>query len=139
MAFRITVEGLSRALSRLDRLPPEILESSCKVIFDKSRDPIFTESQRLVPIDTGALQDTGRVHPPVRTKFTCRVDITYGGFSAKVGKQVEYARVQHEKFPKKRKPGRTWQYLRKPFRKHTPKVLESIVKANKEVLRKIYS
>jgi hypothetical protein len=64
---------------------------------EQAKDPILKKSKELVPVDTGALKDTGKVHKiRKRGVHTRHVNITYGGRSEKLNVNVRYAVIQHE-------------------------------------------
>ncbi len=69
---------------------------------------MMAASTRIAPWDTRTLIQSARVLTPVVSGDSVTVTLGYGGAASK------YAEVQHEKFPRKRKPGRTWHYLLDP-------------------------
>lgn len=66
---------------------------------------IFRASQKIVPVDTGALRSSGTVEGPKNGE----VLIGYGGPAA------SYAAIVHEDLEARHKEGKTAKYLERPF------------------------
>ena len=77
---------LADALKRIPSHMTNILEKS---LYEEAN-VIFNESQKLVPVDTGALKTSGFVHAPRRENNRVFVRVTYGGSAA------HYALYVHE-------------------------------------------
>lgn len=80
----------------------------------------MTEAKRIVPHDTGILQASGHVQLPDLTKRQPIVVLGFGGPAAKGGKDVGYAKVQHENTTFRHRPGRQAKYLITPALRAVP-------------------
>lgn len=75
---------------------------------------VLNASKRIVPVDTGALKNSGRVEQPKITPRDVSVEITYGGAAA------PYALYVHEDPDASHAPGKTFKFLEKPARERAP-------------------
>ena len=78
---------------------------------------VLNQSKKIVPVDLGALKDSGKVEKPKRSTTGVSVEITYGGTSA------PYALYVHENPPPsmsvegpsaQHKPGKSYHFLKIP-------------------------
>lgn len=69
---------------------------------------MMAASTRIAPWESRTLILSARVLTPEVSGDRVSVTLGYGGAASK------YAEVQHDKYPRKRKPGRTWHYLLDP-------------------------
>ena len=80
--FSISIDGLDRALDVLDALP----DKTINIILQKMQaaaDKTLADSQNDVPVDTGALKDSGCVIPSiVGNREEIIFDVSYGDGSA---------------------------------------------------------
>jgi len=83
---------------------------------------MMTESKQRVPVDTGALKNSGHVEKPQDTGENISVALGYGGPSA------EYALTVHEDLDALHKVGEA-KYLESVVREYAPYVLERVAKA----------
>lgn len=81
---------------------------------------IMAVSQRLVPVDTGALRSSGHVEAPKISASKVQVDLVYGGAAA------PYARIVHEDLDAFHKVGQA-KYLEEPFLAERDGVLKEFV------------
>ena len=82
----IGAEELARALARVPNQTEQVLS---KALYEEGQ-MAFAESQKLTPIDTGALRGSGFLHTPNIQKDKISVALTYGGPAA------PYALFVHE-------------------------------------------
>lgn len=75
---------------------------------------VFNESQRQVPVRTGALRSSGFVSPYSFNGKTVHVRISYGNTA------VAYAEKQHDNLTFRHAPGRKALYLKDPMDAATP-------------------
>ena len=68
-------EDLAKALSRVPNNTEQVLS---KALYEEGQ-MAFAESQKLTPIDTGALRGSGVLHTPNIEKNKISVALTYGG------------------------------------------------------------
>lgn len=109
MASKFEITGLAelkRALQKAGNLADDALKSA---MFEE-QSAVITESQALVPVDTGVLRASGTVLAPEQHGSRIEVVAGYGGAAAK------YAIVQHEKHSSKSK------FLERPFLQRAPKI-----------------
>jgi len=69
---------------------------------------VLNQSKKIVPVDLGALKDSGKVEKPKRSTTGVSVEITYGGTSA------PYALYVHEDPSAQHKPGKSYHFLKTP-------------------------
>lgn len=85
----VEVVGLEAVFKALDSLGPEVMEAA-SVAAAEEADFIFPITQGQVPVNTGALRDTGRVEEPENETGELTVAIAYGD------ETVDYALAVHE-------------------------------------------
>lgn len=98
---RFRFDGRRHWTSRGRRLAEEGLQ--------KGLEHVLAESRKIVPLDEGTLERSGRV---VRD-----------GLNGAVSYDTVYARIQHEELSYKHLPGRTAKYLEKPMNSERDVVL----------------
>lgn len=86
----------------------------------KEATTVLNESKKIVPVDTGALKNSGRVELPKIGIGSIDVEITYGGTAAK------YAWYVHEDPEATHAPGKTFKYLEIPFIAHADKFVRNV-------------
>ncbi len=98
-------QNMLKVIERIENVTPEAIRFGL--------DPIFTESQRLVPVDKGPLKASGFVE--VRTTGTGRVsaEIGYGRFG-----RPFYAGFVHERTDIRHSPPTRAKYLEAAVNKH---------------------
>jgi hypothetical protein len=69
---------------------------------------VLNQSKKIVPVDLGALKDSGKVEKPKRSTTGVSVEITYGGTAA------PYALYVHEDPSAQHKSGKTYHFLKIP-------------------------
>jgi hypothetical protein len=84
---------------------------------------VLTEAQNLVPLDEGALQNTG----------TASVD--EGSLTAMVSYDTPYAARQHEELDWRHAPGRQAKYLEQPLNAERATVLDLVAAQMRRALR----
>ena len=89
---------------------------------------VFRDSQRLVPVDTGALRASGQIIPPRKKGTKWEVVIGYGG-AAK-----SYALEQHENLRYRHKEGKSAKYLETPTRQRGAKMPDAIRNRLKRII-----
>lgn len=114
----VTIEGVRELQARLGEAAAKAIVATSAALYGEAN-TIFSESQRIVPVDTGALRDSGQVTTPVVSGVTVEVEIGYGGPAA------PYALYVHEIPPPPAKssggrsathnPPTAWKYLEGPF------------------------
>jgi hypothetical protein len=84
---------------------------------------VLTEAQNLVPLDEGALQNTG----------TASID--EGSLTAMVSYDTPYAARQHEELDWRHAPGRQAKYLEQPLNAERATVLDLVAAQMRRALR----
>lgn len=113
-----TRSGLPLA-ALLERFTEAKVAPALGVALYKEGSRILSESQPLVPVDTGTLRASGYVTPPVREGDTVKVTIGYGGPAAKINPKTgesseSYAIYVHENLEAHHPVGQA-KYLETPF------------------------
>ena len=85
----------------------DIMSQGGHVLYEEAQD-ILTASQVLCPVDTGALQNSAQVSPPVVTPTGATVEIGYGGPA------LGYAMVVHEDVSKRHASPTGAKFLERP-------------------------
>lgn len=90
-AFSVRFVGLAETAERFRALAdsPDAIRQLAGALYRRSS-AILAVSQRLVPVDTGALRGTGHVTAPKVDSKSATVEVVYGGPAA------PYARIVHE-------------------------------------------
>ena len=110
------IQLLANALKRIPSHMPNILEKS---IYEEAN-VIFNESQKLVPVDTGALRASGFVHAPRRENNRVFVRVTYGGPAA------HYALYVHENLYSTHTAPTQAKYLETPLYRQVPVLIKNL-------------
>ena len=133
MAANISFEilGLDRLKQRFQAAAPGIRQEvkSELMVFAEE---VMAASKLIVPVDTGALMNTGKVQPPVATDDEVSVTLGYGDES------VGYALYVHEEMASPKgnpivwtRPGSGPKYLENPLRERQDKLPGRITEAVK--------
>ncbi len=123
--FRVELEGtegLQKILNNID--DPAVRRSLGQAMFGFAT-KILNESKKLVPVDTGALRNSGAVEGPTVDSDGVEVEITYGGST------IQYAAVVHEDLSMSHSPTLNTKITKKP-RRGQAKYLEIPVKAQED-------
>lgn len=86
---------------------------------------VLTDSQTLVPLDKGPLQESGQV-----TITKNAVYVSYGR-----GRSRKYAVDQHENMMYRHLPGRQAKYLEQPFRARSQEIMSAVARDVKDALQ----
>lgn len=111
MAGVIVLEGVPESIARLASLPAEVTKALSGALY-KEGWAILTDSQRLVPVETGTLRSSGTVSTPKTDGDIVDVEIGYGGAAQ------DYAIVQHERMDFQHPHGGQAKYLEQPALEH---------------------
>jgi len=103
-----TLSNVAQVIQNLRRAEADTIDVLASAVQDEV-DMIYRKSQRLVPLDTSALQGTGRTVGPEVTRRYIKFQIQYGG-----GPAAAYAIVQHENLEYKHTGIRSAKYLERP-------------------------
>lgn len=89
---RVSIDllGEEKLLNLLAKGGPAAAQATARAIYEEAQ-IIFAESQRLVPVRTGALRASGQVLPPKVSGSDIEVEMGYGGAAA------PYATYVHER------------------------------------------
>ena len=110
------IQMLADALKRIPSHMTNILEKS---LYEEAN-VIFNESQKLVPVDTGALKTSGFVHAPRRENNRVFVRVTYGGSAA------HYALYVHENLYARHTAPTQAKYLETPLYRQLPVIIRNL-------------
>lgn len=123
--FSVELEGTKALRTILDNIEdPGVRRNLGQAMFGFAT-KILNESKKLVPVDTGALRNSGMVEGPDVGSNDVEVSITYGGSSA------QYAAVVHEDMSMSHSPTEMTKITKKP-RRGQAKYLEIPVKAHED-------
>jgi len=103
--------------------PDKVRQEVAAELYAWANDPVFNESQDIVPVDTGALMNSGNVSLPDPAADPISVTIGYGNVA------VDYALAVHENLNahvKWTRPGSGPKYLERPFEAHQGELPERI-------------
>lgn len=104
----ITVTGITEALRGIRSMRAQMLPALGRALHAEA-EPVFDRAQDLVPVDTSALQQSGKLHQPAIGGNSVSVEISYGDAG------VEYAAVVHEDLSVRHMPGKTAKFAEVPF------------------------
>ena len=121
----IEIDGFQEIYKKLGLLEEEIAAAAFKGI-KKLGEVILGESQKLVPVDTGVLKDSGTVQSNKREQS---VTISYN---------TPYARKQHEDNTLNHPRGGQAKYLERPFNEKVGEAEGYIANELQRILRKRY-
>src|SRR6185369_10687243 len=110
--FKITVEGADRLKAKLASLVPAIRQAVKEEMYQFGEEVMSESKSQYVPVDTGALMNTGHVQPPVEDGDRISVTLGYGD------EAVGYALKVHENLSPSvhwKRPGSGPKYLERPF------------------------
>ena len=110
------IKLLADAIARIPSHMTNILE---KVVYEEAN-VIFNESQKIVPVDTGALKTSGFVHAPRRENNRVFVRVTYGGSAA------HYALYVHENLYARHTAPTQAKYLETPLYRQLPVIIRNL-------------
>lgn len=121
----VKIDGFKEIYQKLGLLEEEIEKNALKGL-KKLGEVILDESQKLVPVDTGVLKDSGTVQSNKREQS---VTISYN---------TPYARKQHEDNTLNHPKGGQAKYLERPFDEKSGEAESYIVDELQKILRKRY-
>lgn len=123
--FTVELEGQEALRTILDNIEdPNVRRGLGQAMFGFAT-KILNESKKLVPVDTGALRNSGMVEGPDVDSDGVEVSITYGG------EAKQYAGVVHEDMTMSHSPTLMTKITKKP-RRGQAKYLEIPVKAHED-------
>ena len=120
MAQELEFDNIDRLMRLLIRSGSQAPTRLAAALYDEANE-IFSQSQDEVPVDTGVLRSSGRVHAPAISSREILVEISYGGAAA------PYALRQHENESYNHAPGRKSKYLSDPVEDRLPDLGNNIV------------
>lgn len=104
----VTITGLDQLTARLNQLAQQLPEAVGRELY-RDMAGVMAESQQIVPVDTGALRDSGEVDRPETSGGNVSVSLHYGGGS------VDYALIQHERLDYHHPNGGSAKFLEVPL------------------------
>jgi len=125
----IKVQGLDQARNRLvyfkNKFPHEVAAA-----LKTEAELTMTESKKEVPVDTGALRDSGFVDEPKISGGDISVRLGYGGVATKVNEKTgeittTYAVIVHEDMKAHHVVGKA-KFLEDPIKRRREKILTNI-------------
>ena len=119
------IKLLGDAIARIPQEMPHVLE---KAIYEEAL-VIFKESQRIVPIDTGALYSSGTVHLPKKEGNRTFARVTYGGSAA------SYALYVHENLYARHDAPTQAKYLETPLYRQIPVLIKNLATRINHMIR----
>jgi hypothetical protein len=117
--FYINTEEIQMLADALKRIPSHMTNILEKSLYEEAN-VIFNESQKLVPVDTGALKTSGFVHAPRRENNRVFVRVTYGGSAA------HYALYVHENLYARHTAPTQAKYLETPLYRQLPVIVRNL-------------
>lgn len=123
--FRVEMEGIEALQKILDNVDDPATRRGLGQAMHGFATKILNESKKLVPVDTGALRNSGMVEGPDVDSDGVEVAVTYGGST------IQYAGVIHEDMSLSHSPTLDTKITKKP-RRGQAKYLEIPVKANED-------
>jgi hypothetical protein len=127
----VELQGADRLARLLGRIENTAQEGALDQAMYNAGTTVLNESKKIVPVDTGALKNSGRVEPVKRTKDSIEVEITYGGAAA------GYALYVHEDPAARHKPGQTFKFLEIPVMAYQDKFIKSVMARYASYLRRL--
>lgn len=110
MARQVTIEGLDEVLGNLANVNRTLARRGL-VAMRVEGEKVMLKAKRLTPVDTGVLEGSGRVSPPVETGGVFSVTLSFGG-PAK-----DYAIPVHERLDVRHTNGQA-KFLQQPVMEH---------------------
>ena len=120
------IVALAKALNEIPSNMPELLD---KALYEEAN-VIFNESQKIVPVDTGALRASGMVHAPKKEHNRTSVRVTYGGPAA------SYALYVHENLYARHASPTQAKYLETPLYRQVPVIIKNLAIRITHMMRK---
>lgn len=117
--FYVNTEEIKMLADALKRIPSHMTNILEKSLYEEAN-VIFNESQKLVPVDTGALKTSGFVHAPRRENNRVFVRVTYGGSAA------HYALYVHENLYARHTAPTQAKYLETPLYRQLPVIIRNL-------------
>jgi len=127
--FYVKSDDIKFLADALARIPKEMPETLGKAIYEEAN-VIFNESQKIVPVDTGALRASGVVHPPKTEHGRTSVRVTYGGPAA------TYALYVHENLYARHNAPTQAKYLETPLYRQVPVIIKNLAIRISHMIRK---
>lgn len=112
MRLGVKMHGLSQ-LQKIAARGAAAQKPLLQAVYMEAQD-VLRESKRIVPVDTGALKNSGRVEKPSVSARGVSVEITYGGAAA------PYALYVHEDPDAQHAAGKTYKFLEIPAMQRAP-------------------
>ena len=108
MSIEFTITGDDKVIRGLDEYE-DVLSDYLQAGLQEAGEFLLEKSQEIVPVDTGALHDSGYVV------------VSGSGFGSEVavGYSMEYAVYVHEDLRARHNPGTSAKYLEKPMRQYS--------------------
>lgn len=113
MKMGVRMIGLSALAKQYGRAGMGTQTALRQAVFMEANE-VLNESKKLVPVDTGALKNSGRVEQPRVDGRGVSVEVTYGGAAA------PYALYVHEDPDASHAAGKTYKFLEIPAKKRAP-------------------
>jgi hypothetical protein len=117
----IVFEGLDRLQRVIANATSPAQQEALAHAITGSAQEVLKQSRKIVPVDTAALKNSGRVENLKMSSTMISIEITYGG-AAK-----QYARVVHEDMTANHPRGGTAKYLEIPVMANRKKFFKSII------------
>lgn len=135
--FGVKITGQKKLLNQLKKAQRLIPQEFAKYMYEELLE-IMDESQRQVPVDTGALKRSGYVDRPKLTRTRIQTRIGYAGRATKINPRTgqptsKYASTVHE-VPRNYRIGK-YKYLEDPIKERQPYIAKNIARKIKRRLR----
>lgn len=111
MSMTIEISGVPELLARLAVAPEVAVQAMASALYSEAQS-ILSDSQPLVPVETGTLRSSGAVELPAIAGTEIEVVIGYGGAAQ------DYAIVQHEHVEFAHPNGGQAKFLEQPALEH---------------------
>ena len=129
MAELFEVTGIAELQQRLQALAAEVTPLMA-IALQQQGESIWEASQALVPVDTGALRESGTVSDAAISGLVASVEISYGGPGTGFARTPsEYAIKVHEDTTMRHPRGGQSHFLSQPFFAATQDLLEELADA----------
>jgi hypothetical protein len=113
MNATVTLTGLPEMMAILKRFPDEAMRATGAFLYQEGEHIVADAKENFVPVDLGALRDSGYVSLPATSGGRVSVEIGFGGASA------EYAVIVHEDLDAQHPNGGQAKYLEVPMLQRT--------------------
>lgn len=128
-----TIQGLDAFIDFLARTQSDMPQVVAKELYQFAEE-VMGDSKQVVPVETGALMNTGKVTPPTFTSNGVEVTLGYGDES------VDYALIVHEELQSRSggpikwsRPGSGPKYLENPLKAKedqlAPRIKDAMMRA----------